>query len=95
MDGIAVLNDVVLNQAIIRFGADLGIAEGDALTADTVAELQRRGQLFAGTAKWRGRQVMRLSVCNYQTDIQQAEIDMVAIMDAYGAAMARNGRNSQ
>lgn len=95
VDGIAVLNDVVLNQAIIRFGADLGIAEGDALTADTVAELQRRGQLFAGTAKWRGRQVMRLSVCNYQTDIQQAEIDMVAIMDAYGAAMARNGRNSQ
>lgn len=88
--GIAVLNDVVLNQAIIRFGAHLGEAEGDVMTSDTVAELQRRGQLFAGTAKWRGRQVMRLSVCNYQTDIAQAEIDAVAIVDAYRAVWARN-----
>lgn len=89
--GIAVLNDVVLNQAIIRFGGQLGDAEGDALTADTVAELQQKGQLFAGTAKWRGRQVMRLSVCNYQTDIEQAEIDAAAIIDAYRIVRARNG----
>lgn len=89
-DGIAVLNDVVLNQAIIRFGADLGEAEGDALTSETVAELQRRGTLFAGTAKWRGRQVMRFSVSNYQTDAEQAEIDAAAIIDAYRAVRGRN-----
>jgi glutamate/tyrosine decarboxylase-like PLP-dependent enzyme len=88
--GIALLNDVVLNQAIIRFGADLDEAAGDALTSGTVAELQRRGQLFAGTARWRGLQVMRLSVCNYQTDMTQAEIDVVAIIDAYRAIRARN-----
>ena len=88
--GIAVLNDVVLNQAIIRFGADLADAEGDALTTGTVLELQQRGQLFAGAARWRGLQVMRLSVCNYQTDIAQAEIDVVAIVDAYRAVRARN-----
>ena len=89
--GIAVLNDVVLNQVIIRFGAHLDEAEGDVMTSDTVAELQRQGRLFAGTAKWRGRQVMRLSVCNYQTDMAQAEIDGAAIIDAYRAVRARNG----
>ena len=89
-EGIAVLNDVVLNQAIIRFGTHLGEEEGDALTTATVAELQRHGRLFAGTAIWRGRQVMRLSVCNYQTDVEQAEIDVSAIVDAYRAVRARN-----
>lgn len=88
--GIAVLNDVVLNQAIIRFGAHLGEQEGDAMTSQTVAELQRDGRLFAGTAKWRGLQVMRLSVCNYQTDLEQAEIDAAAIIDAYRVVRARN-----
>jgi glutamate/tyrosine decarboxylase-like PLP-dependent enzyme len=88
--GIVVLNDVVLNQAIIRFGGHLGDEAGDAMTAETVAQLQRDGRLFAGGAKWRGRQVMRLSVCNYQTDLQQAEIDAEAIAGAYRIVRSRN-----
>ena len=88
--GIRVLNDVVLNQAVIRFGDDLDEAEGDRLTLDTVAELQRQGTMFAGPAKWRGQQVMRLSVCNYQTDLEQADIDAHAIIDAYHAVRSRN-----
>ena len=88
--GIAVLNDVVLNQAIIRFGGHLGDEAGDAMTAETVVELQREGRLFAGGAKWRGRQVMRFSVCNYQTDLEQAAIDADAIIEAYRVVRARN-----
>ena len=88
--GIAVLNDIVLNQAIIRFGDHLGDEAGDAMTAETVAELQRDGRLFAGGAKWRGRQVMRFSVCNYQTDLEQAAIDADAIIEAYRVVRARN-----
>jgi glutamate/tyrosine decarboxylase-like PLP-dependent enzyme len=60
--GIAVLNEVVLNQVIVRFGANLAPEAGDAVTAETVAALQRDGTCFAGTAKWQGRTVMRLSV---------------------------------
>lgn len=93
--GITVLNDVVLNQAIIRFGDHLGDADGDRLTTETVAELQRVGRLFAGTAKWRGKQVMRFSVSNYQTDIGHAEIDAVAIIDAYRKVRARNEGSEQ
>jgi len=60
--GIAILNDVVLNQVIVRFGADLSPEAGDRATAETVAALQRDGTCFAGTAQWQGRTVMRLSV---------------------------------
>ena len=88
--GIAVLNDVVLNQAIIRFGSHLPDGEGDAVTMRTIAQIQQDGRLFAGGAKWRGRQVMRLSVCNYQTDLGEAETDAAAIIDAYRTVCARN-----
>lgn len=93
--GITLLNDVVLNQAILRFGGHLGDEAGDALTAETVAELQRDGRLFAGPAKWRGRQVMRLSVCNYQTDLEQADIDADAIVEAYRIVRSRNEENTE
>lgn len=93
--GIAVLNAVDLNQMIIRFGGQLGDEAGDAMTAETVAELQRTGRLFAGTAKWRGRQVMRLSVCNYQTDLGHADIDAAAIIDAYRSVRARNDMSAE
>jgi glutamate/tyrosine decarboxylase-like PLP-dependent enzyme len=54
--GIVVLNDVVLNQAILRFGDD------DARTLAAIARLQADGVAYAGGAKWRGKWVMRLSV---------------------------------
>jgi len=46
--GIAVLNDVVLNQAIVRFGAGEPDEIGDALTMQTVRRLQQDGTCFAG-----------------------------------------------
>ncbi|KRB60358.1 pyridoxal-dependent decarboxylase [Rhizobium sp. Root708] len=83
--GIAIGNSVVLNQAIVRFGTDLPAEPADALTTATIAELQRVGRVFAGGATWRGRQVMRLSVCNYQTDMAEAERAAEAIISAYRA----------
>ncbi len=78
--GIAVINDIVLNQAIVRFGDDLGAERGDILTSQIITALQRDGTIFVGGATWRGRQVMRISVCNYQTDCHQASIVSDAIL---------------
>lgn len=69
--GIAILNDIVLNQVIVRFGAGETGARGDELTDKTIARIQLYGVCFAGGAKWRGRQVMRISVIGY--DITEAE----------------------
>ena len=62
--GLAVLNEVILNQAILRFGVDQTPEVGVALA--TIAALQQEGTCFAGAAQWQGRWVMRLSVIDRQ-----------------------------
>ena len=83
--GIAVMNDVVLNQAVVRFGADLPDAEGDALTQKVIARIQEDGECFAGGAKWRGHQVMRISVIGFGTDQQEGTRSTNAMLRAYRA----------
>jgi len=83
--GVAVLNEVRLNQVLVRFGVDLGPEAGDDLTVRTIRAIQEKGDLYAGGATWRARQVMRLSVCNWGTDEAEAERAARAILDAYRA----------
>jgi glutamate/tyrosine decarboxylase-like PLP-dependent enzyme len=86
LEDVAILNDIVLNQVVVRFGASLPIEDGDRLTERTIFHLQEDGEAFAGGAKWRGRLVMRISVTNYQTDEREAERTIAAIDRAYGRA---------
>ncbi|MBZ9788829.1 aspartate aminotransferase family protein [Rhizobium sp. 3T7] len=83
--GITIGNDVQLNQVIVRFGADLPTEQADDLTRRTIGALQREGALFAGGATWRGGQVMRLSVTNYQTNAAEVAKAVAAILRAYRA----------
>lgn len=75
--GIAVMNRVVLNQVILRFGGD------DQRTLDTIARLQADGVAFAGGAKWRGDWVMRVSVSNHATTEAEAGRTAEAIISAW------------
>lgn len=68
--GVRIMNDVVLNQVIVRFGDD------DAATKTVVAGLQKDGACFAGGALWRGQWVLRLSVIGGPTT--EADIDRSA-----------------
>ncbi len=81
--GIAVLNDVTLNQMLLRFGSDA--AKSDDLTRRTIARLQANGVSFAGGATWRGRQVMRLSVTSWYTTEEEAGIAADSIVAAWRA----------
>ncbi len=85
--GIAVLNTVKLNQVVLRFGARLSPDAGDRLTQEVIALVQKDGRIFAGGAVWRGRQVMRLSVSNWQTDEEEAELAADAVLSAYERAV--------
>lgn len=78
--GVAVLNDVVLNQAILRFGDD------DERTLATIARLQADGVAFAGGARWRGKWVMRISVSGWPTTLQDAGRTADAIISAWRAS---------
>ena len=70
VDGVEILNDVVLNQVLLRFGDD------DATTREVVEEVQRGGEAWLGGTVWRGRAAVRVSVSNWSTT--EEDIDRLA-----------------
>jgi glutamate/tyrosine decarboxylase-like PLP-dependent enzyme len=81
--GIEIGNGVVLNQVIVRFGANETPERGDQLTQETIKRIQQDGVCFAGGAKWRGKQIMRISVCGGETTEEDGRIIAEAMIEAY------------
>jgi len=84
--GVQVLNDVVLNQVLLRFGPP-GL-DGDDLTRAVIAGVQADGTCWAGGAVWQGRQVMRISVSNWSTTEADIDRSAEAILRWYREARA-------
>lgn len=89
--GITVPNNVVLNQFMVRFAAGLADEVADRLTEETIRRIQRDGVCFAGGAKWRGQQVMRVSVIGLETDMAEGLRSAEAMIAAFHAARAKLG----
>lgn len=81
--GINILNEVELNQIMVRFGGDRSPDEGDRLTREVIARIQRDGVCFAGGADWHGRWIMRLSVISWYTTEEDGARSVAAIIDAW------------
>ena len=81
--GIEILNDVELNQVIVRFGTNCQSELGDALTRSVIDRVQTDGVCFAGGAAWRGKWVMRLSCISWSTTDDDADRSAEAIIDAW------------
>jgi glutamate/tyrosine decarboxylase-like PLP-dependent enzyme len=73
-DGIEVLNDVVLNQVLVRFGDD------DDRTRAVIAAVQADGTAWMGGTTWKGREAMRISVSNWSTTEADADRTVDAIL---------------
>jgi glutamate/tyrosine decarboxylase-like PLP-dependent enzyme len=84
--GVEIVNDVVLNQVSVCFGTDLGPERADDITTKTIARIQQDGVCFAGGAKWRGRQIMRISVTGGETTDDDGKISAQAMIKAYRIA---------
>jgi len=84
--GVEILNDVVLNQVLVRFGDD------DALTQATVKGVQEDGTCWLSGTVWRGKAAMRVSVSNWRTNEEDVERSAAAILEA--AAVAGSVRAS-
>lgn len=82
---IEILNDVVLNQVAVRLGRDMDGERSDALTARTIARIQREGECFVGGASWRGRQIIRISVISAPTTDADIDRSADAILRAWRA----------
>jgi glutamate/tyrosine decarboxylase-like PLP-dependent enzyme len=62
---IEILNDVVLNQVLVRFLSDTG--DHDAHTRAIISGIQQEGTAWMSGTTWRGQAAMRISVSNWST----------------------------
>jgi hypothetical protein len=82
-DGVRVLNDVVLNQVLLRFGED------DVATRAVVRRFQQDGVGWASGSTWHGMAVMRISVFNWSTTEADADRSADAILAAWNAVSSQ------
>jgi glutamate/tyrosine decarboxylase-like PLP-dependent enzyme len=73
--GVEVLNDVVLNQVLVRFTAPDG-GDSDAFTREVMNRVQAGGEAWMGGTTWQGKAAIRISVSNWSTT--GADIDRTA-----------------
>jgi glutamate/tyrosine decarboxylase-like PLP-dependent enzyme len=79
--GVTVLNDVVLNQVLVRFTPRGG--DADAHTRAVVASVQAGGTAWLGGTTWRGQAAMRISVSNWSTTETDADATVEDILRAH------------
>jgi len=80
-DGVEILNDVVLNQVLVRF-IPRGGADADALTREVIHRVQEGGTLWLSGTTWHGMAAMRISVSNWSTTEADADLSVAAILGA-------------
>ena len=81
--GIRVLNEVVLNQVLVRFDDPSGeAAAGDARTDGVIGAVQADGTMWAGGTMWRGQRAMRISVSGWRTTADDVDRSLEAIRRA-------------
>jgi glutamate/tyrosine decarboxylase-like PLP-dependent enzyme len=74
-EDLEVLNEVVLNQVLVRVGDD------DARTKATAALIQDSGEAWLGDTTWRSRAALRISVSDQATtsdDVDRASAAIIA-----------------
>ncbi len=80
-DGVEILNDVVLNQVLVRFHpADGG--DADEFTRGVIRRVQDSGEAWMGGTTWHGLAAMRISVSNWSTTEADADRTVDAILRA-------------
>jgi len=82
--GVEILNEVVLNQVLVRFSSASG--DADALTRDVIARVQADGTCWLGGTTWHGRAAMRISVSNWSTTAGDVDASAAAILRCFRAA---------
>ena len=81
---VEVLNDVVLNQVLLRFTDQAG--DHDRYTRAVIEAVQNDGTCWLGGTSWHGIEAMRISVSNWSTTSEDVERSIEAILRAAAAA---------
>ena len=82
LPGAEILAKPIINQGVLRF-LDLHPSaseqDHDRKTDEVIAAVNASGEAFFTGSTWRGRRVMRVSVCNWRTN----EVDVERAVDAF------------
>ena len=82
LDGVEVLNEVVLNQVLFRF-------ESDERTDEVLRQVQESGRVWLSGTTWDGRKAIRVSVSNWQTGDEEIDLAVQLFADYAGKVPAR------
>ena len=82
LEGVELLNEVVLNQALFCF-------ESDERTDEVLARVQESGRVWLSGTTWDGRKAIRVSVSNWQTGDEEIDLAVQAFDDYAGKSPAR------
>jgi hypothetical protein len=74
--GVEILNEVVLNQVLVRFG------DSDEHTREVIRRVQEDGTCWLSGSVWHGKAVMRISVSNWSTTEADVDLSAAAILRA-------------
>lgn len=81
IDGVSVLNDVVYTQVCLAMWDDEAT---QAVTAKLIAD----GTVWMSGSRWKGRDVLRISVSNWSTNAEDIDRSVEAVRDAVAAVRA-------
>ncbi len=86
---VQILNEVVLNQVLVRFlppsGPDAR-EDADAFTAAVIRRVQEDGTCWAGGTTWHEMHLMRISISNWSTEEHDIDRSADAILNCVRAA---------
>lgn len=73
--GFGILNDVVFNQVLVRY-------KDDETTLGILHYIQQSGTLWCGSSKWKGQDVIRISVCSWATTAEDVTTSVKVFEEA-------------
>jgi len=83
--GIEVLNEVVLNQVLVRFRS----SSGENVTPRVALRIQQDRICWAGGTQWGGEAALRISVSGWKTTEEDARLSAMAIIAAHRVTSPR------
>ncbi len=86
--GVTILNDVVLNQVLVRFTAAEG-GDPDALTREVIRRVQADGTCWLAGTTWNDAAAMRVSISHWATSADDVARSAAAILRCAAAARTR------
>jgi len=80
--GVHVLNEVVLNQVLVRFSSRSG-PSGRNITNEVIAAVQAAGVCWCGGTMWAGAPAMRISISNWRTSEDDIDRSAASILQCF------------